>query len=70
MTADRSIDSLYVYAYRHLGHRSINGETFCQVLRHFVLEQWQGPPLREKTSFVVLPAEDVKISLKPRPNAK
>lgn len=42
----------------------------AQVVRHFVLEKWQGPPLREKTSFVVLPAEDVKISLKPRPNAK
>ncbi len=38
----------------------------CQVLRHFVVEQWQGPPLKEITSFVVLPAEDVKVSLKPR----
>lgn len=37
-----------------------------QVLRHFVVEQWQGPPLKEKTAFVVLPAEDVKVSLKPR----
>jgi len=38
----------------------------AQVLRHFVVEQWQGPPLKEKTAFVVLPAEDVKVSLKPR----
>eukprot|EP00435_Cladocopium_sp_Y103_P068442 s818_g31.t1 len=30
----------------------------AQVVRHFVLEKWQGPPLEEKTSFVVLPAED------------
>eukprot|EP00438_Fugacium_kawagutii_P020491 Skav224515 [mRNA] locus=scaffold4480:6995:11410:+ [translate_table: standard] len=41
----------------------------AQVLRHFVLEKWTGPPLKERTTFVVAPAEDVKIRLHPRSNA-
>ncbi|CAK9032165.1 7-alpha [Durusdinium trenchii] len=38
----------------------------AQVLRHFKLKQWQGPPLREMTSFVVLPGKEVIIGLEPR----
>eukprot|EP00913_Durusdinium_trenchii_P006931 g6520.t1 len=38
----------------------------AQVLRHFKLKQWQGPPLREMTSFVVLPGKEVIIGLEPQ----
>jgi len=40
--------------------------TIVRVLQRFRLKPWQGPPMKEKTSFVVKPAWDVKISLEPR----
>merc|ERR1712045_881256 len=38
----------------------------ARVLQRFVIQQWEGPPLDEKTGFTTEPAEDVRIALQLR----
>jgi len=38
----------------------------ARVLQRFELAAWEGPELQERTSFVLMPATDVKIRLVPR----
>jgi len=52
-----------------LGMRLANYEgrlVIAKVLKQFSLKRWQGPPLAERTSFVLMPAEDVRIGVERR----